>query len=205
MKPLVKLCGITNLQDALFCASSGVDFLGFIFYKKSPRYIEPSNARMIIGNLPPNVTPVGIFVNEARKAIEEIIRTTGIRVVQLSGNERPDECERYPVDVWKSFRIRREEEIPAARDYHVAACMLEGATGDRYGGSGEVPDLSIAVKLKQFHPLILAGGLNPQNVTAAIQCTAPYAIDVNSGVELAAGKKDHAKVRLLFEKLSMLT
>lgn len=205
MRPLVKLCGITNLQDALFCAQAGADFLGFIFYKKSPRYIDPSKAQAIIGRLPQRVKSVGIFVNEERTTIEEIVRTTGVQIIQLSGDEPPGECEHYPVDIWKCFRFRSEDETVIARNYNVSAVMLDGANDDRYGGSGSQPDLSIAVKMKRFHPVIVAGGLNPDNITETVQFVEPFAIDVNSGVEVSPGKKDHVRIRQLFERLSQLS
>ncbi len=204
MKPLVKICGITNLHDALFCARAGADFIGFIFYMESARYIDPSKARGIIGKLPATATPVGVFVNAARTVIEDVIGTTGIRTIQLSGDEAPAECEEYPVEVWKAFRIRNERDVVITRRYRVAAAMLDGARDGHYGGTGEPADLAIAVKMKQFHPLVLAGGLKPENVASAVQFVRPFAIDVNSGVELTPGKKDHTKVTRLFEAVSML-
>ncbi|TAK65796.1 MAG: phosphoribosylanthranilate isomerase, partial [Bacteroidetes bacterium] len=104
-KPLVKICGITNFADALFCATAGADFLGFIFYKKSPRFIEPNKAREIIKKLPASVASVGVFVNESRVTIEKIIKEARIAIIQLSGDELPDDCTGFPVKVWKVFRM----------------------------------------------------------------------------------------------------
>ncbi len=205
MMPKVKICGITNLQDALFCAQAGADMLGFIFYQDSPRYIRPERAAELIKALPTSVKSVGVFVNEEQKHVEEIIETTNIQVVQLSGDESPDECEGYHgVDVWKAFRFRRQEETAILRQFSVSAVMLDGAKDGEYGGSGNLPDFSVALEMKHFHPVILAGGLQPVNIIDAIKRVAPFAVDVNSGVELVPGKKDHAKVKLLFDVISSL-
>jgi phosphoribosylanthranilate isomerase len=205
MKPRVKICGITNLEDALNCAHAGADALGFIFYKKSPRYIEPKEAATIIQHLPLFITPVGVFVNESRNRIEEISKQTHIRIIQMSGDESPADCTGFSVKVWKSFRIKNLHEVEAVKEYTIAAAMLDGAGNGIYGGSGVLADFSIALAMKKFHPVILAGGLNPDNVLDAIQAVQPYAVDINSGVESIPGKKDHAKVALLFKALNHIS
>lgn len=204
MIPHVKICGITNLEDALFCAHAGADSLGFIFYKKSPRFIEPAEAARIIGELPAYITPVGVFVNEHRSGIERAVRETGIRIIQLSGNEFPDQCQGYAVKVWKAFRIRDLDAVETVKPYTISAALLDGATGDTFGGSGTLPDFSIACEVKEYHPIILAGGLNPENILGAIQAVEPFGVDVCSGVESLPGKKNHDQVKLLFERLQRL-
>ena len=204
MKPRVKVCGITNLKDALFCLAAGADALGFIFYEMSKRYAEPRRAAEIIKNLPHGVTTVGVFVNAPRESIERTLAVTGITTIQMSGDESPADCIGYPVDVWKSFRIREKLDIDAIRSYQVAKLMLDGASDGKYGGSGELPDFSVAIEMQRIRPLYLAGGLNPDNVLEAIRAVAPYGIDVNSGVELSPGKKDHEKVHALFEALTAI-
>jgi phosphoribosylanthranilate isomerase len=199
--PRIKICGITNLEDALFCSQMGAHALGFIFYGKSPRYIDPSKAAMIIHHLPPRVTPVGVFVNESRENILAIVRQAGIRTVQLSGDEEAPQCEGFGVDVWKAFRIRERSLAAKTRDYQIAAALLEGAGDTEYGGSGKVPDFDTAIELKKYHPVILAGGINPENILDAFDAVLPHGIDVNSGVEMVPGKKDHQKVRMLFDAL----
>ena len=201
MKPLVKICGMTNLQDALFCAPAGADALGFIFYKKSPRYIEPSKAAGIIKLLPPSTKPIGVFVNEQRETIESIVRLTRLHGIQLSGDEPPADCEGYSVPVWKVFRIRDMRQVKNVKPYAINAAMLDGASGAAYGGSGTLADFSVAIEMKKYHPLILAGGLGPDNILNAIGTVRPYAVDVNSSVELAPGKKDPNKVNQLFTLL----
>jgi phosphoribosylanthranilate isomerase len=202
MRPLVKICGIQSARDALFCAQAGADALGFIFYDNSPRRIEPLAAAEIIGALPPFVTPVGVFVNAARDFIESVIRETGIRVIQLSGDEGPRDCLGYSVSVVKVFRTQRD--IGRVKEFSISAAMIDGAKDGSYGGSGLLPDLSIAMQLRRHFPLIVAGGLNAANVVEVVRSVRPYAIDVNSGVEDSPGKKDHRKVTALFEKLADL-
>ena len=201
MKPLVKICGMTNLEDALVCASAGADLLGFIFYARSPRCIEPSKAAGIIKHLPSSVTPVGVFVNEKREVITKIVSETHLRGIQLSGDEPVEACEQFSVPVWKAFRIRTNEEVEHIKRYNVDAVMLDGAPDLTYGGSGVVADFDVALKMKQYHRVILAGGLTPENISEAVRTVQPYAVDVNSGVEITPGKKDPDKVRLLFERL----
>ncbi len=201
MKPLVKICGITNLADALACCHAGADALGFIFYRQSARSIEIRDAAMIITHLPDRITPVGVFVNASRESIVRVIRETGIRTVQLSGDEAPDECSGYPIPVWKAFRIRDIGQVDSVRHYAVAAALLDGAGEGRYGGTGQAPDFSIARSMKRYHRLILAGGLDPSNVADAVRTVRPYAVDVNSGVELTEGKKDHEAVKALIEQV----
>jgi phosphoribosylanthranilate isomerase len=204
MRPKTKICGITNWDDAIFCTSAGADAIGFIFYQKSQRYVEPSRAARIIEQLPRAITPVGVFANEPRKSIEHIISETGIRLIQLSGDESPEDCTGFSVSVWKAFRFRTIKEMDNLGRYEVEAVLLDGARNGSYGGSGMLPDFQIAREMKKFHPLILAGGLNPDNVLNAVRIVEPWGIDVNSGIELIPGKKDHTKVRQLFEQLSAL-
>jgi phosphoribosylanthranilate isomerase len=203
--PQVKICGITNLEDALFCSRMGAHALGFIFYRKSPRFIDPGKAGMIIHHLPDSVLPVGVFVNESRESILATIRQTGIRTIQLSGDEEPSHCGGFGVDVWKAFRLREKERAADTRDFPIAAALLEGASDTEYGGSGKVPDFATALELKKYHPVILAGGMSPENVLESVQAVRPHGLDVNSGVELVPGKKDHHRVRMLFEELGRLS
>ncbi len=200
--PLVKICGITNVEDALFCANAGTNFLGFIFYTKSPRYISPEDARKIIANLPSSVTPVGVFVNESHESINEIIHLTKIQIIQLSGDESPDECSGYPLDVWKAFRLSSIEEIKQTEEYKISALLLDGVKGKEYGGTGVLANIAVAKELQKEHRLVLAGGLHPDNICTILQEVQPYVLDVNSGVESSPGKKDYTKVTQLFENLS---
>src|SRR5262245_14748294 len=138
--PRIKICGITNLEDALFCSQMGAHALGFIFYRKSPRFIEPSKAGMIIRHLPPSVTPVGVFVDEPRENITSLIRQAGLKTVQLSGDGPASHCDGYEVEVWKAFRIRERQQVERTKEYTIAAALLEGASDAELGGSGKLPD-----------------------------------------------------------------
>ena len=197
----VKICGLTNMEDALFCSAAGADALGFVFYANSPRAITAAAAAAIIAELPPYITPIGVFVNEQRSVIEQTIRATGIRSIQLSGDERPEECAGFGVKVIKAFRFKEEADTERLREYDISAAMLDGAPVGVYGGSGVLADFSVALAMKEYHPLFLAGGLNPDNVVGAVQNVLPYAVDISSGVEASPGKKDREKVTLLFERL----
>src|SRR5208283_3181071 len=126
MKIKVKICGITNREDALRCIDAGANALGFIFYRKSPRYIEPSVAANIISNLPPYVASIGVFVNEKRSFIAQTITATNIRIIQLHGDEMPDDCQGYPVKVWKALRFTSMNEVSTAERYSIAAALIDG-------------------------------------------------------------------------------
>jgi phosphoribosylanthranilate isomerase len=203
-KTFVKICGITNIEDALLCAQLGADALGFNFYAGSPRVIDPSKAALITSRLPSKVKKVGVFVNAGRSVIERLIHAVGLDIVQLSGDEAPEACLDYPVEVWKAFRIEQPAHVEATRRYTIAAALLDGAPADQYGGSGRAPDLTVAAELKKHHRLILAGGLGPGNIEEIVRAASPFGVDVNSGVELTPGKKDMQKVAQLLERINIL-
>jgi phosphoribosylanthranilate isomerase len=204
MKPRVKICGITNREDALFCAHSGADALGFIFFPESPRFIESVKAKSIIDSLPPFITPVGVFVNERRERIEQIIRETGIRAIQLSGDEKPEDCMHFSVRVIKAFRFKTHDELHQLKKFQISAAMLDGAKDGLYGGTGMKADFSIAIEVKKHFPLVLSGGLSPNNIIDAIETVTPYAVDLNSGVERLPGIKDHGKIASLFHRIALI-
>lgn len=194
----VKVCGITNLRDAEKAVEIGADALGFNFYKKSPRFIPKISARKIIQGLPPFVTPVGIFVNESLEGIQEIVYYTGLRVVQLHGDEAPDFCAKFSRPVIKAIRVAGPQSFQDMTLYKVGAFLLDGAT-DTYGGSGKGFDWGLAQGSEKFGRIILSGGLTPENVREAISVVHPYAVDVCSGIEKEPGKKDHMKLKDFFE------
>jgi phosphoribosylanthranilate isomerase len=202
LKPLVKICGITNLDDALCAVDAGANALGFIFYPKSPRFVAPETALEIIRKLPPFVTKVGVFAAERRQEISRVVTLTGITALQLSGNELPADCTGYDLPVIKAFRFRPGENVAAASRYKVSAYLIDGFKHGLYGGSGVLPDIDAALELKTHGRVILAGGLNPGNIAELVNQVHPYAVDVNSGVESEPGKKDPAKILALFNNLS---
>jgi len=202
VRPRIKICGITNPEDALLAARLGADALGFIFYEKSPRCIVPEKAAAIIQKLPPFITPVGVFVNADRRDIEDIIRATRILALQLSGDETPADCSGYSLPVIKSFRIRSVADVETVKGFTISAALLDGAKDGEYGGSGTLADFTLAGEIRKFHPLILAGGLTPDNILDAVLATLPYGVDVNSGIEMMPGRKDPEKMQLLFHRLN---
>lgn len=188
-----KICGITNREDALCAVNCGADALGFIFYEKSPRYVAPEKAAEIICDLPPFVTPVGVFVNAPH--IDATVKLAGLRAIQLHGDEPPEACLRHEVPVIRTLRVGSEFDALALRSYPVHTFLLDTARAGSYGGTGETFDWAKAREAKNYGRIILSGGLNPDNVREAIEQVAPYAVDTSSGVEAEPGKKDHKKVR----------
>lgn len=190
----VKICGITNVDDALAAVSFGADALGFVFYEKSPRYVTPLKVQRILSLLPPFVTTVGLFVNEPVDRVHRIMSMTRLQVAQFHGDEKPQDCQLDGFPVIKAFQVRDEASLEGVEDYAVAAVLLDAWSGKQYGGSGRSFDWQLAKKLTGTKPLILAGGLTPENVAEAVRLVQPYAVDVSSGVEDSPGRKNHQKI-----------
>jgi phosphoribosylanthranilate isomerase len=192
----VKICGITDLEDALGALAAGADALGFIFYRKSPRFISFQNAREIISKLPPFVSKVGVFVDENLQTIQEVSDQTGIDTIQLHGSEPPEFCEGLRWPVIKAVRVRNEGSLKQLERYRVSAFLLDSYVPGQPGGTGEKFNWELAIQAKRANrPVILAGGLTPLNIREAVSAVRPFAVDVSSGVESAPGKKDLQKVR----------
>ena len=194
---LVKICGITNLDDALAAVDAGADALGFNFYLRSPRYITPETARSIIDRLPGEVLTVGVFVNEELGAVEKFASVAGVSALQLHGTESPEYCKaltgRYLIKV---FATGSEFKPETVLDYDVQAIMIDAFDKQVFGGTGQVSNWSIARKARDLFPrLFLAGGLSAENVGDAIDQVIPYAVDVCSSIEIEPGRKDHERVR----------
>ena len=189
----VKICGITNPDDALQAAACGADAIGLVFFAKSPRCVSPERAREIIARLPPLVTTVGLFVNEDPRTIRAVAAQCRLDRVQLHGDESPADCLLPPLRVLKALRVRDAESLARADDYP-ADLLLDAWSDQVYGGSGRQFDWQLARALAARRPIILAGGLRPDNVAEAVAAVNPYAVDVSSGVERSPGRKDHEKV-----------
>lgn len=191
------MCGVTRLTDADVAVKAGVDALGFIFHEKSPRNIDPEQAREIIEQLPPFVDSVGVFVDKKRKDAEEIIQYCRLNYAQLHGEESPKYCERLtrlgsPCRVIKAFRVTPEltpEDI-MPYDAHVRGYLLDTFHQQMVGGTGEIFDWGLIENLQLKRPLLLAGGLDHANILTALTAVRPYAVDVNSGLEKKPGIKD---------------
>lgn len=190
----VKICGITALEDARQAIECDADALGFVFYSPSPRCIEPALAREIIRELPPFVTTVGLFVNEDRRRIHEIVGHCRLDAVQLHGDESPDDCTDLPVKAVKALRVRDSGSIDRHEAFAVTALLLDAYVPGRYGGTGQAFDWGLASDVAVCRNVILAGGLVPENVAEAVERVRPYAVDVSSGVEIEPGRKDPERV-----------
>jgi phosphoribosylanthranilate isomerase len=202
MNTWVKICGITTAGDALASARAGANAIGFIFYRKSPRYISPDDAATIVADIPSSVVPYGVFVNETRDGIRRIISISGIRGIQLSGDETPADCAGYGLPVIKAFRIRDPRRTEEVKSFEIDAALLDGADNESYGGTGRLASPEIALCIKQYHPLILSGGIRPEIVASLIRNIQPYGVDVSSGVESSPGRKDHSLIRNLFRQIA---
>jgi phosphoribosylanthranilate isomerase len=195
----VKICGITNLEDALTATGAGADVLGFILYPKSKRFIKAKDVRKITLNLPPFILKVGVFVNEDPRNVLEILSYAHLDFAQLHGDETPEECEYIGANrVIKVFRLKEVSEVEKIEPYigKIRAILLDTYSKDSYGGTGKTFNWEIAKAVKERFdiPVILSGGLNLENVAKAIREVNPYAVDVSSGVETEPGKKDYKKV-----------
>ncbi len=196
-----KICGITNLDDANVAVENGASAIGFIFYEKSPRTISINNAKSISKHLPKTIARVGVFVNHEKDLIRLAISEVPLDMIQLHGDETPDFCNQFDVAILKALRIKNEASLSVMDQYDVAVFLLDTFSNDQYGGTGETFDWSV-LNRKFKTPIILSGGLNPENILDAIDAVNPSAVDVNSGVESSPGKKDFNKLKLLFKNLN---
>lgn len=195
----VKICGITRLSDAQVALACGASAIGFIFWPKSKRWVEPEQARAIVRELPPFVTPVGVFVDETVERINAIADLVGLGAVQLHGDEAPEMVERLARPVVKA--IGRIDEGVVARWPDRVTMLVDADDRVNYGGTGARADWTGAARLAAARRTILAGGVNPENVAEAVATVRPFGIDVSSGVEDAPGIKNPERIRALFEAL----
>ena len=204
----IKMCGLTRVKDIEAGLSHGLDALGFIFYEKSPRNVLPDFVKDIVAKIPPFVDCVGVFVDREREEVEEIIEYCGLSHAQLHGKEDPKYCacvERFasPCHVLKAFRVGGESKSSDFSPYDevVHGYLLDTYMKGNAGGTGETFDWKIIEQLNLQRPMILAGGLSPDNVIEAIETVTPFGVDVNSGVEIAPGIKDHSKINEFVRKV----
>ena len=194
----IKICGITNLDDALAAIDAGADALGFNFYKPSPRYVTPETARSIIAELPQSILTVGVFVNEpSPESVKDLTRRAGVTAIQLHGDESPDYCEQLAgYFVIKALSAGPAFDARQAQAYNVEAILLDTKDASLRGGTGRVFDWSIAQEVSRAVPkLFLAGGLGVQNIEEAIVSVDPYGVDACSKLEEIPGKKNHERMR----------
>jgi phosphoribosylanthranilate isomerase len=192
----VKICGLTNVEDALAAVAAGADFLGFVLWERSPRHVTVETAREIARQLPPGTTRVGVFVDATVEQVMFSLRVCDFAALQFHGQESPAYCQQFGVMTIKAFRIRDAGSLSALSAYDTDAFLLDSQVEGRPGGTGETFDWPLAAPAKKFDkPIFLAGGLTPQNVAAAVRAVRPFAVDVSTGVEVSPGKKDHQKMR----------
>jgi phosphoribosylanthranilate isomerase len=193
----IKICGITNREDAAFVAQCGADAVGFIFHPQSPRYVAPETVKQIIMDLPDDITKVGVFVNLNTLQVKDIAAFCSLDMVQLHGDESPAYCKGFPrSQVIKACALKEEADVEHLRAYPVRAILVDAYDPVRHGGTGERADWTLAAKVKEQH---LAGGLSLANIQEAIDLVSPHAVDINSGVEGSPGRKDHQKVKKIIE------
>jgi phosphoribosylanthranilate isomerase len=206
MTAKLKVCGITLLEDARAAIDCGAEYLGFIFYPKSPRYITPTAARAIIERAPDDIISVGVFVNEPRpEDVDEILRVSGARMAQLHGDESPAYCAGVGAErVIKALRVGDDFDARRVLDYPGSAVLLDAFDAKLYGGTGRTTNWMIAREAARLTRVFLSGGLSPDNVVDAIRAVEPFAVDVNSGVESAPGRKDSSRLRRLKEEMGRM-
>ncbi len=196
----IKICGITNLEDAMGAAESGVHALGFIFYGQSPRYVSPEDAAKIIQQLPSTVTTVGVFVNHDAREVRKIAENCLLDMIQLHGDESPE----YARGLSDYHRIRAVaprsgDDLSGLAAYPAGAILVDGYDHRLYGGTGKRANWDVALLIKEHCPLILSGGLHAGNIEAALRRISPQAVDINSGCERVPGEKDHNKIRKIID------
>ncbi len=195
----IKICGITNQEDAQMAVDAGADALGFLMYAKSPRCIEPAAAKRIIASLPPFVLPVGVFVNEDAATVRNLMDDCGFALAQLHGDETAVYCQNLGRPSLKALRLKDRSTFLALAEFqgraNVRGFVVDAFSEQAYGGTGRTVDWNLAAEAARAAPVLLAGGLTPDNVGAAVNAVRPYGVDVSSGVEACPGKKDPAKVR----------
>ncbi len=199
MRTRVKICGITNLDDALAAAEAGADALGFVFYTQSPRAVSPETVRETVPYLPPMISTVGVFVNEQIERVQELTKYCHLSLLQFHGNESPEYCRWHGSRVIKGFRVRDASVLEELKAYEVSGYLLDTYSRESYGGTGACFDWSVARQAAVEKLVVLAGGLTPDNVGEAIAAVRPYAVDVSSGVEEEPGRKAVKKIAAFME------
>lgn len=201
MTVLVKICGITNVDDAMDAMELGADFLGFNFYPDSPRYLSPADAKKIILDIPQNIAKVGIFVNADAQQVVDLSLDLELDYLQFHGDETPEYCNSFGRPWWKVFRPQNEADLLPMAGFLGDYIMVDSFVEKAFGGTGVVSNWDLAVKAKKYGELILSGGLKPDNIEMALKAVKPFAVDVASGVEQSPGVKDRLKMEIFMAKV----
>jgi phosphoribosylanthranilate isomerase len=200
MSVIVKICGITNLKDGLLAAEAGANALGFVFYEGSPRRLSIEAAAKLTRELPSTVVKVGVFVDAPEALVQRAIAECGLNLLQFHGMESPEYCQQFGLMTMKAFRVRDAASVQRLADYPTDAWLLDAYAPDKLGGTGAAFNWDLAVEANRLgRPIFLAGGLTPENVAEAVRRVRPYAVDVSSGVEAEARRKDPAKVKAFIQ------
>jgi len=200
----VKICGITNLEDALFAQASGADALGFVFYSKSPRYLRPDQAKYIISRLNKKITKVGVFVNPEAGEVKRITRRCQLDILQFHGDEAPDFCHKFPsCKIIKAFRVKDKSSLSRLSDYRGAVdyYLFDAFSQKGPGGTGKRFNWGLLKMAKIDKPFFISGGLTSRNVASAIKALNPDWVDVSSGVEKYPGQKDQKKIKNFIDRV----
>jgi phosphoribosylanthranilate isomerase len=205
----VKICGLTNAEDAAMAVEAGADAVGFVFHKESPRCAEAAVVRAIVKTLPPFVLPIGVFVNEDSKVVRDVMDSCGLVLAQLHGDETAAYCEALGRPVLKAIRLKDRRSFLALAEFQgragVRGFLLDAFSSEAYGGTGLVADWALAAEAASAATILLAGGLTPENVSQAITRVHPYGVDVSSGVEASPGKKHHEKLRAFVQAVRLVS
>ncbi|MBL7685511.1 MAG: phosphoribosylanthranilate isomerase [Deltaproteobacteria bacterium] len=199
--PLVKICGLTTIEDTLAAIEMGADWLGFNFYSESPRFLSYENALQIFQEIPSSIPKVGVFVNEERELVLDLACQLELDYLQFHGDESPEYCNAIGRDWFKACRLMEESALEHIPEYDCDFLLVDAGVNGQYGGTGEQADWDLARRSKNFgKKIILAGGLTPSNVQVAIATVQPFGVDVASGVEKKPGVKDHRKMEDFINK-----
>jgi phosphoribosylanthranilate isomerase len=197
---LVKVCGLTNVDDARLALEAGADYLGFVLYERSPRSVTREKLAGITAALGSEARCIGVFVNEEASTVNSIVRECGLYAAQIHGDESPGSFCASPFRVWRAVRIQDRAAFPPPDSWAADRYVVDAAVPGLYGGTGAKADWEVAAILSDIYPVMLAGGLTPSNVADAITAVRPTGVDVASGVESEPGIKDPAKVRTFIEE-----
>lgn len=193
---MIKICGITSAEDARVAAAAGASAIGLMFYEKSARAVTVEQAAGIVAGLDPFTARVGVFVNPPEELVWRAIHAAGLTILQFHGEEPPEFCQRFGLMTMKAFRVKDASSLDTLPRYPTDAWLLDAYSASAHGGTGERFNWDLALQAKGLgRPIVLAGGLTPENVGTAIRQVRPFGVDVSSGVESAPGRKDAEKVR----------
>ena len=187
----VKICGLTNIEDACAARDAGADYLGFVLYEKSPRSVTPEKLAEIVEELGEGVRAIGVFVNDTAETVAAIVEKCGLYGAQIHGDESPESFGDLPFPVWRAVWIEDGMAMPDPEIWKADRYVIDAAVPGQYGGSGVTADWDVAAELSQNFPVMLAGGLTPANICDAVRAVRPLGVDVSSGVESRPGRKDH--------------